>query len=228
VAQTAITIGYPVPADFPAADYNLIHTKMQQWSAADSVFWEYAFAWNAVAYRFTQMADHDEAYRSTLTDSGDAWVIRYTQEKELFGFFTAGLSALEAFFYAMHSAAGIVDPISFPMASDDDLRSVNIKLTRDRFARRFPTEHLAQAMASLVDDPSRAQWERVRNVLIHRQAPGRVVFASTGGEAPPDKWKLEGLALDDDLTWSRRRWLSQAIAGLTARGVEFVEGCLGT
>jgi hypothetical protein len=222
MGQTVITIGYPVPDDFPAADYDLIHTKVATRSA-ESVFWEYAFAWNAVAYRFTQMADHDETYRRTLTDSGDPYVVRYKQDKELFGFFMAGLSALEAFFYAMHSVAGLADPIGFPMASESDRKCVGITLTKDRFACRFPTEPLTQAMASLGCDPSLKQWKKVRNLLVHRQAPGRFVSASSVGQPPPDKWRLEGLTLDTDLTSSRRGWLSQVLTSLMACGLEFVE-----
>jgi hypothetical protein len=222
MAQTVVTIGYPVPDDFPAAQYNLIHTTMQR-RATETLFWEYGSAWNAVAYRFTQTADHDGAYRRTLTTSGDANTIRYQQEKEFFCFFTAGLSVLEAFFYAMHSAAAIADPASFPMVSDSDLRRVDIRLTKGRFAGRFPIEPLTQAMASFVADPSLEQWEKVRNVLVHRQAPGRIVFGSTVREAPPDEWKLEGLTLDANLTSSRRRWLGQVLTSLMACGLEFVE-----
>jgi hypothetical protein len=222
VAQNVITVGYPVPDDFPAAQYNLIHTTMQR-RATETLFWEYGFAWNAVAYRFTQTADHDDAYRRMLAGSGDANMIRYQQEKELFCFFTAGLSVLEAFFYAMHSAAAIADPASFPMATEGDLKRVGIRLTKGRFARRFPAESLTQAMTSVVADPSLDRWERVRYVLVHRQAPGRVVFGSTVREAPPDEWKLEGLTLDANLTSSRRTWLSQVLTSLMACGLEFVE-----
>jgi hypothetical protein len=63
------TVGIQMPQDFSLDDYNSIHECCRKKIRCKSLYNQFAAAWNAVAYRFRSMCEHDEAFRKALATS---------------------------------------------------------------------------------------------------------------------------------------------------------------
>lgn len=75
-----------------------------------------------------------------------------------------------------------------------------------------------------MDDDKFDEIKEVRNILAHRNLPGRKMFMTTGKkENPPDRWKLKDLIINDRLTAERREWLSQSLSHAFEMTISFLE-----
>jgi hypothetical protein len=176
---------------------------------------EYMAAWNAVAYRFHAMAEHDENFRTSLSTKG--FDDRYVQERELFGFFVTGLSAIEAFGYGLHFLLSIAYPANFPV---DKRRDITIPLTTRCLQATKPDEPLTSCLHSLLDNQKFKDWKEIRDILAHRGAPGRIISL---GSPEGDIWKLKNIQISLDLTRGNRSWLAGNLGELFDKAWLFVE-----
>lgn len=211
-----------MPSDFPRTPYEAIQnlcTAKRESSLGPLATWtEYSAAWNAVAYRFHAVTDHDEAFIEAVGKGDPA---RYLQERELFSFFVAGLSAIEAFAYGLYHLAAVACPIKFPVK---DSRSITLDLTQKKFATSFPAQTVTVELSKLVVDRTFTEWKICRNVLAHRSYPGRIMSGTTANQPPTDDvWKLENVTINSETTSSRRKWLSQTLQDLLDSAKTFVE-----
>lgn len=225
-ASVLTTIGISMPADFPARDHEAIHEhckpKMTPNPPLATHWSEYSAAWNAIAYRFRAVADHDEEFKAAITRQEHS--DRYRQERELFNFFVSGLSTIETFAYGLYFLASATRPIEFPINKP---RSITLTATARQFANTFPTCAITSRLAAVEKDSAFEEWRDIRNILAHRCSPGRILHLSVGG--PPtnpnanDIWRLNNISLNSDTTGLRRQWLSQTLGGLLADARVFVE-----
>ncbi|MHC4880771.1 MAG: hypothetical protein ACYTGL_30320 [Planctomycetota bacterium] len=214
--------GASMPSDFPSTPYKAVQdlctAKREAHPDPKTTWTEYSAAWKAVAYRFRAVADHDEVFIEAVSNGDPS---RYLQERELFSFFVAGLSALEAFAYGLYQLASIVRPNEFPVTN---LRSITLDSTLQRFSATFPAQPVTTKLSGLISDNTFVEWKNCRNVLAHRSHPGRVITASVGNQPPTDDvWKLENVTINSATTSNRRQWLSQTLTGLLDAAKEFVE-----
>ncbi len=210
------TIGLVMPEDFAVEPYEAIHSRVTTKKENHPDTWaEYAGAWNAVAYRFHASADHDEAYTESIQRAGDSppQPERYIQEKELFGFFVTGLSAVESLCYGLFAIASMLNERCFLMTTTKHKKSIGFKKTTQQFAKAFPGEDVTYALRQMRDSKEFSEWREIRNILTHRSAPGRVVYLSTKSSSRPSLWKI-GIQLDGGTTTSRRKWLAATISRL--------------
>lgn len=211
------TIGFSLPSPFPGELFDDVNLRISNRLSGGIHPWrEFSGGWNAVAYRLRATQEHDVAFRSMLVTPGGGWDRRFHEENTLFGFFTSGVSCLDAFCYATYAVGHAHRPIDFPMTSSKDLRSIGIERTTGAVERRFPGSSLALALRSLVGDDMFKQWIVIRNVLVHRLSPGRTIFLSAGVPfASADLW-IDGLAVDDRLTGTRGEWLTPRVSELVS------------
>jgi len=216
LSDPLITVGIIMPQDFPQTKYEAIHQHCQPKIEAnpDEKWDEYMFAWNAVAYRFSALAEHDEKFRSAFSGTGAK--DRYIQERELFGFFVTGLSTIEAFSYGLYFLLSVEHPDSFPV---DNRRAITVKKTTGCLRAALPDEPLTPRLEDLLIDQTFISWEEIRNVLAHRGAPGRNISLGSS----EDTWKLEDIPINPDLTKSRREWLAGLLNELFDKTYLFVE-----
>lgn len=205
-----------MPADFAVVPYEAVSKRIESRNTNDPAWVEYAGAWNAVRYRFHACVTHEEAFTRSIKQAGDAppQPERYVQERELFNFFVNGLATIESLCYGLYTLGAIVDGASFPMQKP---YAITPQSTRKKFAARFPGEAVAGALARLVDDPQFIAWNNIRNVLAHRSAPGRTIFASVGSvptDPTPAEWKGMNMVLDPQALAARREWLAATIRDL--------------
>lgn len=210
------TNGLIPAADFPTGSYEAIHGivgKMVQ----HALYEDYAAAWNAVAYRFHAAVEAGEAFEQSLKADGATPLPaqRYKQDKALAHFFADGHSTFESVFYALYAIAAFIEPTSFSLATLADRRRVSPTRTETAFAAAFPGDPILLAISALFADPSYQEWQRIRNVLTHRTAPGRMMYVGIGNDdAPATEWKLDNIPLDSALVPTRRAALARALTAL--------------
>jgi len=220
-----ITVGIPMPSDFPTQAYESIshHCQRPAPPNPDASWVQFRLAWHSVVYRFAAMAEHDEGYRRAFPPTNS--INPYNQEKELFGFFVTGLSTIESYAYGTHFLLAIVHPKLFPV---DNLKKIEPRFTQERLTRHLLSEPLAKTFKKLVADPQFYEWETVRNALAHRGLPRRNV---TLGKPGSDTWEVKKkhardqfyMPLTRDLTAARRKWLSDTLSELLEKTLSFVE-----
>jgi hypothetical protein len=185
-------------------------------------------AHNGVRYRLRACAEYSEDFVKCVRRVGGGPAIedRYRQEKQLFGFFVSGIAALESFNFFLYFAAAHLRPATFLVKTPADIRAISRKATTEGFEKEFPGDSLTVALAKLAKDPALKEWVGVRNVLAHRTAPGRVVYASFGSiaHAPAPDWKIDragSIKIDESLTPSRLQWLVGTLADLVSAADPF-------
>jgi hypothetical protein len=142
-----------MPDDFEYASYEAVHSRIAPLHESHQPQWiEYATAWSAVANHFRACAEYDEAFTKSIQTHGDAprQPKRYYQERNLFGFFVTGLSAIEATCYGLFAIASMLDDVSFPIKAPKNKRAINPEKTADRFRTAFPKEDLSHALTNTV------------------------------------------------------------------------------
>ena len=85
-------------------------------------------------------------------------------------------------------------------------------------------------LQSVIADPSWAELNLLRNVLIHRAAPGKAVYRTAGAAvaAPPDQLRLSDFHradrdFDSRLTHYCRVWVARALGTLCQGLADFSE-----
>ncbi len=123
-------------------------------------------------------------------------------------------------FYALYAIAAFIEPTSFSLATPADRRKVSPTKTETAFAAAFPGDPILMTISALFADPSYQEWQRIRNVLTHRTAPGRMMYVGIGNDdAPATEWKLDNIPLDKALVPTRRAALARALTALL-EGIE--------
>lgn len=231
------SIGVVMPPDFPSAAHDAIQEAVTVSLTNEHPAWvEFQGGWRAVAYRFRGCALNSERFTASVAAHGPGppHETRADQEDDLFGFFTSGLACLESFGYAMHAIGSALDGATFPMATENEKRAVEIRSTCQRFESRFGEEQLPQALRETLDADEYDEWRSVRNVLAHREAPLRHHAIGTGvtraGSAGSGRvipggqttWHARGIPLNTDTTPTRRAWLVTQLEALLAAADAFV------
>jgi len=207
-----------MPADFPVAEYESVHKKGETCATAQPAIYEqFAGAWNALSYRFVAMAGYGAALTDSLAKVGASPPPneRYSQERDLFGFFSNGFSIFEAAFYGLFSLGAFISPANFPIATAKDQQRISPAVTAGAVAKAFPGDPLQLVITRVSTDSAYVEGREVRNVLTHRSAPGRTFFVGIGGDdVLADEWKIKSIPLDAKMANSRRADLARLLGDL--------------
>jgi hypothetical protein len=206
-----------MPADFADEPYDRIYQRVAEAlgnQQPQPPSWpEYSGAWQGLSYRFRSCAEHDEAFTDSVSRFGDTpdWPERYKQERDLFGFFVNGLSAIECACYGLFAVGSWLNPGQFPFTTDADKRRVCPERTLEQFAIAFPDANLTRALRQITGSREYQNWKKGRNILSHRSQPGRIIFGSTVGPTRSAEWVLQNIPMDNTATATRRRWLADSL-----------------
>src|SRR3712207_3499862 len=213
------TVGIVVPPDFAVAPYNAIHARITAKIPTNHIAWShYAGGWNALAYRFRACAEHATAFTMSIRRAGKAPSPneRYVQERELFGFFVTGLSAIESCCYSLFALGAMLNLQAFPLIELRQLKAITPHKTTEQFSTVFPNEAITTTLAGMRRDVTYVEWWTIRNVLAHRLVPGRQ-FTQSFPPQPLDEqvlWKDEAIPINIATTRTRRAWLATTIRHL--------------
>lgn len=220
--------GLNMPIDFDVSTYdeiNLIASKQ-----TNIAYWKhFAGGWSGVAVRFLSAYESGETYTQLHIEFGESlsFYQLYIQSRELFNFFVSGASCLECYFYSLYALGALRDPINFSM-SPSDLANVKLKRVKDLYIKHFPCQ-LSQELLKLSNNSDYTKWIKIRNILVHRVLPGRMVYLSTNpNNSRSSEWKLDEHAqnpvtLDTHLTATHYYWLSNTINSLLHETKIFVD-----
>src|SRR6266536_247359 len=112
-----------VPDDFPSDEFDAVSGKLGSTYGERYEFRVFVMdALNAIAYRFTALAEYDESLRS-LINAPNGQPFRYMQERDLFGFYSNAHSVFDAFCFALFAVGALIDSGNFPLATEADERN---------------------------------------------------------------------------------------------------------
>jgi len=220
-----------LPSAFPDVLFEAIKDRIIARLASSSPASEnLAGGHNGVRYRLRACVDYSDEFIQCLRLTVDAPAMedRYQQERQLFGFFVSGLAALDSFNFFIYFTAAHLRPASFPIQTPGNIRSITLTSTARALAQEFSSEAMPTTLNDLLNDPKFTEWALYRNVLAHRAAPGRVVYASIGTRTPNPAadWKIDpagNLKIDAGLTPPRLTWLITTLTNLVVAADQFTQ-----
>jgi hypothetical protein len=199
--QFSQTLGQlEIPRALPVTEYDLVNQKAARFAESEKAKW-YAFAsaWNAVAFRWRATHEHASDFGASIAKSSSPEVNeRFRQDHDLFVFVTSAVSTVECFFFASYCLASLVNPASFPISNERDLKFY----PRDvafLFQEAFLTDSITSSMSTCLAAPELLVLQDLRNVLAHRGTPPRAHFAGNGPKDIPS-------AIPDNLKQLASAW----------------------
>ena len=223
--------GLMMPSSFPDNLFQTVKARIFSKVPSDLPGWnQIGSSHNAVRYRLRACSDYSEEFVKCVENFGDLPPPeeRYQQERQLFGFFVSGYAAFDSFAYFAYFTAAHLRPSQFPTQLPGHIKSIGCKTIPVPFARVFPGEDISVALNSLLADQMFKDWDDYRNVLAHRAAPGRVMYASVGSSTrdPAADWKMDpaaNLKIDASLTAPRLAWLVHTLSDLVVAADSFTQ-----
>jgi hypothetical protein len=203
-----------VPDDFPSDEFDAVSGKLGSTYGERYEYHAYIRdALNAIAYRFTALAEYDESLRS-LINAPDGQPFRYMQERDLFGFYSNAHSVFDAFCFALFAVGALIDPGNFPLATEADERNVTWSTMLRAYVKSFPTDPILSELEKIWNDTE--ELRGIRNILTHRAVGARDLMATTDPSAPSDRIPRLNISLDAGTTRTHR----SQVAGLLLLGLE--------
>jgi hypothetical protein len=218
--------GLTVPDDFPADQFEAVYKKLGSTYGQRAEYRVFIIgALNAIAYRFTALAEYDKSFRSSITahGTGPGQPFRYMQERDLFGFFSNAHSVFDAFCFALFAIGALRDSANFPLATDPNERNVTWSKMLRAYGKAFPSDPILSELEKIWNDTE--ELRDIRNILTHRAVGARSFGVSVGPSTVPETTTIDRLniSLDATTTSSRRRDVAKLLLlGLDATS-KFVE-----
>jgi hypothetical protein len=216
------TTGMNVPDGFPVDAYNDISHIIGNKIPTAHISWDYyAGAWNAIGYRYLLMLESSESFSNSISryGAGPPSEERLKQENSLFTFFSAGLSVIESFSYGLYAITSFINPTVFPIATVADIKNISTENLCNKLLKYYPKDNVSLSMKNIIKDTDYQNFKSVRNVLIHRSAPGRYIHVNEYSGV----WKLDGLTLDDKFTPPKCKWVMDTTNVLINDAYDFVK-----
>jgi hypothetical protein len=237
-ARTSRTLGaFTVPVALPVEEFDFINERMAKKSAGnDDIWYSFATAWNAVAYRMRAALDHENAFAASVAAStAPPPEQRYRQDHDLFGFMVSAVSAIDCFYFAAYRIGAIVQPVVLPPSERSSLK-FEARQVASCFERAFPGESLTHTMRAKLDDAKYKELTALRNFLAHRGTPARLhSFSATGPDTPSavptnltdlaSNWRYD-LPLEPRCLEPYKFWLESSLDGLIKAAAGFVSSHL--
>jgi hypothetical protein len=215
-----------VPVDFPGNYFDAIEARVQSKFPGNRHLPYFLGAWSAVLYRFLALAEYDEEFTRQFRRFGASPVPqkRYEQERDLFGFFASGCSAVDAFFFSLFAIGAMLAPTTFPLNNEQDERKVKLDGCYRKYCIAFAGDPILTALQVVMTpgDPEWADFCNCRNILTHRAAPHRV-FQIGDATSPAAVMARTDIVLDENTTSSRRTDIVFLLERLLAAGNVFVQ-----
>lgn len=200
-AQTALEkIDMMHPHDFDGIRLQALMQRVHPFQDKPAALREVLSALKGVEYRFSACAAHEEAFTRLISDDANAAQTRDLQERELFGFFVTGQSAIECVAFAAYLYASCISPTRFSAK----LHTLKLRNIADTFRSNYPNDCLTAALAATEASSDWQFWTRARNRLTHQSHPGRNL-----SNVGPTMWL--GVEFGTSFTSDRRKWLAKIV-----------------
>jgi hypothetical protein len=205
--------------DFPAADFEAIYTKINPRSS-HSAHIHFVGAWSAISYRYRAVTEYEAQFTASIVRDGPGpgQPIRYEQERDLFNFFSSGVSVFDAFCFGAFSIGAHTGSTDFQLVTERDQRKVNWKRLIDAYTKSFANDPITPLLNSIDTDGALNALRVARSILMHRAVPPRQFRVAIGPMEPVSTINQLNLTLDQNTTTLRRkeidRLLSLGLSGM--------------
>jgi hypothetical protein len=200
-----------LPQYFPKDKYEKIYIKVLQYKDNfQSQYQQFTGGWKSLVYRYFACTKHSDDYINIIKKDriSPSHFLRYEQERELFNFFTNGLSAIETHGYMIYMICSICNHNDFKVITKEDLKNIVLVNTVLKLKKFYSVENITKELEILTNSQEYKDWVEVRNVLMHRETPGRIIRMGTrrAEKERSDLWFKE-IAIDTQTTVCRLNWL---------------------
>jgi len=200
-----------LPPDFPQDKYKKIYTKVLHYKDNFQLqCQQFSGGWRSLVYRYLACTKHSDDYINIIKKDriSPSHFLRYEQERELFNFFTNGLSAIETLGYMLYMICSIDNSNDFKVTTKEDLKDIVLNDTVSKLKKFYSVENITKELEKLINYQEYKDWVEVRNVLMHRETPGRIIMASTrkAEKERSDLW-FKDIAINTQTTVCRLNWL---------------------
>jgi hypothetical protein len=209
-----------LPEDFPREILEQSYRKcIDRFGQNDHALQLMGMGFAGTAYRFRTMAENAEILSTSLQKDGcgpyaEAY---YQQVTSLYIFFSAGLSCIESFFFAMHALGSKYKPNSFAL-SPKDLGNVRLLNVKKAFNTNWEGSDIAIAMEELLASAKLFEWKEIRNIFSHRAViPRQITFNCSNGQTTANlllekhSSQKRSVSLSELEIANRRMWLANQI-----------------
>jgi hypothetical protein len=232
MARTLVNNALVPPPEFPSGPYEEVFSIVGKHCSGHACYEHFGGAWNAIAYRYAGMVSAGDTFSSSIKAHGDAPAPeeRCAQEIALFGFFSNAFSVFESYSYGLFAIGSYLDSSSFSLATPADQQAVSPTSARRAFIKSSLSPGLVTSFDKLFASTEYMEMKAVRNILSHRSAPGRILYASIGGDDEVDqaaKWKINDITLDATMTGARRASIAELLESVLVDAAVFVNKTLG-
>lgn len=201
-----------LPKNFPSKIYEEISDKILKYKDNFELQYnQFAGGWRSIVYRYLACNKHSSDYIKIVKKYriSPSQPFRYDQERELFNFFTNGLSIFECFGYSFYMICSIINQNKFKVRKNEEvLKNIILTNTISKLEKYYLEENITKELRKLINSQEYKDWNKVRNILIHRETRGRIFRVGTGS-AKIERSALwfKGIAIDKQTTVCRLNWL---------------------
>ena len=209
-------------ADFPAAAYDSVHSRVHLALPDGDPKRLFVAAWHGVAHRFAGMDRAAARLTASIKATGSAPppAERSEQEDALFSFFGSAISAFDCCHFAMFAIGAYLNPTAFPLVTERDEAKVNNRVTREAFNKAFPGDALCAALAAFKADATIEALANTRNVLTHRIVGLRHHYMGGAKHGTTD-WR--GISFDATMLEAPRADAARALLSIVLAADDFAE-----
>ena len=142
--------GLVPPPDFPAVDFEAIYTKITPRSS-HSAHTRFVGAWNAISYRCKAVTEYDIQFTASIIRAGPApgQPICYEQDRDLFNFFSSGVSVLDAFCFGAFAIGAHTGSTDFQLVTESDERKVLWSRLLDFYTKSFGNDPITPLLNTI-------------------------------------------------------------------------------
>jgi hypothetical protein len=161
----------------------------------------------------------------------------YRMQRDLFSFFSSGVSSIEGLCYACYVLAAHRQPATLDWSDlKERTRSTDpIGLPKKlRNAKSYPSNHqfiavldrLANRQAPTPQSQEWQAWNSWRNTMIHRSLYSRLTEGASGKPAPPtmldyvDTWSSPELKADENQMRTKLQWLGERVREISESALQ--------
>jgi hypothetical protein len=222
-----------VPDSFPQSEFDAFDLAGRKIvlptpSAVEAgPFREFALAESAVVFRYLGCVEAMDLLEETwMQEAGHlSFEGHYRLERNLFAFFTNGVSSVECLSYACYVLATQVRPNDLPFTDMKARRQIDPKKLGEKMSKLMPGIPMDVEFDALLKSAEWQGWNNYRNLLFHRSSLPRI--AKANDPSPPmmldyDKtWSVDALFTDEKGLRDYVGWLSDRIKRLLVAGIDF-------
>jgi hypothetical protein len=217
-----------VPDSFPLSAWESFYVSGKLVTdGKEDVGAEFVLAMGCVVYRYKTCKESIDSMIACWHACGKALTFDgyYSMQRDLFSFFTCGLSVIESLAYAIYITATQKNPSALTWgdlkARKQKTDPVEISAT---LTLAYPGSHpVITEINNLTATPEWKDWKEYRNTMIHRSLPSRLIEGSMGGPPPPNEmvkyaksWSHPELRANESQMAVKLDWLAGHVEKIAA------------